>query len=122
MPNVEVAYWYLSCLTAQLALIAYIIFFIAAIKLRIKNTWNKQKEYVFAPTYLSVSLYAIGAIGSFIGLFAGFMLPGDTTMPLWKFNAMLAAGIIIICAIPITVMIIRKNRSSQRNLIKVEIV
>ncbi len=110
MPNVETAYWYLSCLTAQLALIAYIIFFIAAIKLRIKNTWDKQKEYVFGPTWVSVSFYALGIIGCSIGLFAGFVLPGDTSMPLWKFNVMLALGIIITCTIPVIVMIVKKAR------------
>ncbi len=110
MPNIETAYWYLSCLTAQLALIAYIIFFIAAIKLRIKNTWDKQKEYVFAPTWISISFYILGIIGSLIGLFAGFMLPGDTSMTLFRFNAMLAIGITTTCIIPIIVIIVKKRK------------
>ena len=112
MPNVEIAYWYLSCLTAQLALIAYIIFFIAAIKLRVKNTWNKQKEYVFGPTWCSVFFYILGIIGSLIGLFAGFMLPSnDASMPLWKFNALLAIGIITTCIIPVIVKIAKKRQA-----------
>jgi len=109
MPDVETAYWYLSCLTAQLALIAYIIFFIAAIKLRIKTSWDKQKEYIFAPTWISVFFYALGIIGSLAGLFAGFILP-DTSMPLWKFDAMLAMGMIITCIIPAIVKVVKKCR------------
>ncbi len=110
MPNVETAYWYLSCLTAQLALIAYIIFFIAAIRLRVKNTWDKKKEYVFGPTWLSVFFYSLGGIGSLIGLCAGFFLPGDTSISLLKFNIMLGSGIITICIIPVIVMITKKAK------------
>lgn len=109
MPNVQTAYWYLSCLTAQLALIAYILFFIAAIKLRITNSWDKQKEYVFGPTWISVFFYTLGIIGSLIGLFTGFWLP-DTSMPLWKFDAMLAMGIIITCIIPLIVKVVKKGQ------------
>lgn len=114
MPNVETAYWYLSCLTAQLALIAYIIFFVAAIRLRVKNTWDKKKEYVFGPTWLSVTFYVLGMIGSLIGLFAGFFLPGDTSMSFWKFNAMLGTGIISVCIIPVIVMVLKKRKALRK--------
>lgn len=109
MPNVETAYWYLSCLTAQLALIAYIIFFIAAISLRVKNTWDKRTEYVFGPRWISVSFYILGIIGSLIGLFAGFILPGNASISLLKFNFMLAVGIIVTCVVPAIIMVVKSR-------------
>jgi len=47
MPNVEAAYWYLSCLTAQLALIAYIIFFDCRYKTENKKQLEQTKRVCF---------------------------------------------------------------------------
>jgi len=115
MPNVDIAYWYLSCLTAQLALIAYVIFFVAAIKLRLTHKWDKKTEYVFGPTALSVTFYVLGIIGSLIGLFAGFMLPGDPSISLSKFNTMLGIGLVVVCIIPLVVIKIKKNKEKARS-------
>ncbi|HBM16806.1 MAG TPA: amino acid transporter [Lentisphaeria bacterium] len=115
MPNVDTAYWYLSCLTAQLALIAYVIFFIAAIKLRLTHKWDKKTEYVFGPTYLSVFFYTLGIIGSLLGLFAGFLLPG-TDISLVTFNIMLGSGLLIICIIPLIVIHLKKQKNKLQSL------
>ncbi len=100
MPTIQSAYWFLSDLTAQLALISYIIFFISAIILRKKYAWDKDKNYSFARKNISIFFYYLGVVGSIAGIIAGFILPGNDMMPLWEFDLMLIIGILITLIIP----------------------
>lgn len=109
MPNIQSAYWFLSDLTAQLALIAYVIFFIAAIKLRLTRKWNPATTYSLKNRFVSVAIYVVGIITCITGMGMGFILPGNSFISLKTFDAMLISGIIISLLIPATVILFRKN-------------
>lgn len=68
-PNVNSSYWILSALTAQFALLYYVILFAAAIKLLRKTIQSKLNKT------LSVLLPSVGAVISFIGIIVGFVPP-----------------------------------------------
>jgi glutamate:GABA antiporter len=113
MPSIQSAYWLLSDLTAQLALIAYVIFFAAAIKLRMTHTWDKG-EYRFGPRFISIAFYMIGLITCFAGIIAGFFLPaGSGGMSPLKFDFILVIGILAFLIIPVIIIIFRKLKSNK---------
>lgn len=66
-PNVNSAYWILSALTAQFALLYYVILFAAAMKL-LKQTAKYKK-------FLSILLPCLGGLISIIGILVGFLPP-----------------------------------------------
>jgi len=107
MPSIKSAYWLLSDLTAQLALIAYIIFFAAAIKLRMKYKWIKKVQYTVGPRWVSITFYVIGLITCVLGIGAGFILPSGSGMSLFSFDSILVVGILIFLIIPSIIMIIK---------------
>jgi len=109
MPNIQSAYWFLSDLTAQLALIAYVIFFISAIKLRLTRKWKSTTTYSLKNRYISVFIYAIGIITCITGMGMGFVLPSSSSISLKTFDAMLISGIIISLLIPSLIIFFRKN-------------
>lgn len=51
MPSVNEAYWYLSDLTAQLAVIAYILMFITAVKLKISSPLQEGQYEIFKDSF-----------------------------------------------------------------------
>ena len=114
MPSVKSAYWLLSALTAQLALIAYVIFFISAIKLRLQHHWIKEVEYTIGPKWVSITLYVIGAISCLLGIAAGFILPSGSGMTLLSFDSMLLVGILFFLFIPAIIMITKAYRNKKR--------
>ena len=113
MPSIQSAYWLLSDLTAQLALIAYVIFFAAAIKLRMTHSWDKG-EYRFAPRFISITLYVIGLVTCLAGIIAGFFLPaGSGGMSPLKFDSILIIGILVFLIIPTIIIIVKKVKNNK---------
>ena len=109
MPSIKSAYWLLSDLTAQLALIAYVIFFAAAIKLRLTHKWDKRVHYTFGPKWLSIVMYVVGLITCLLGIAAGFYLPsGSGGLSMLSFDLTLICGIAIFFIIP-TIIILGKK-------------
>ncbi|HJO94387.1 MAG TPA: amino acid permease [Victivallales bacterium] len=113
MPSIKSAYWLLSDLTAQLALIAYVIFFIAAIRLRLKYKWIKKVEYTAGPKWFSITIYVIGAIACILGILAGFILPSGSGMTLLSFDSILLVGIGIFLVIPAIIMIVKGYKKKK---------
>ena len=113
MPSVKSAYWLLSDLTAQLALIAYVIFFIAAIKLRLQHHWIKKVEYTVGPKWVNITLYVIGTITCLFGIGAGFILPSGSGMTLLSFDSILLVGILFFLVIPAIIMTVKALKNNK---------
>jgi glutamate:GABA antiporter len=101
MPTVNSSYWLLSDLTAQLALIFYVIFFVAAIKLR--DNKNSVKSAYFIPGGKPVLwlVCGVGLIASILTILVGFLPPSQ--VPADKvvlFEVFLIAGLVIACSLP----------------------
>lgn len=76
--NINSSYWILSAITAQFALLYYILLFIAAIKLLLptqKNTFNKM---------LAIFFPVLGCIMCVLGIIVGFV-PPEFVQPKDKF-------------------------------------
>ena len=95
-PNVNNAYWILSALTSQFALIYYVILFMAAIKL--VGNCKQNKTPGSSKTLINFGLLILAIITSVIGIGVGFIPP--TSIPgnsLWKFELLLIAGLVLFC-------------------------
>jgi glutamate:GABA antiporter len=110
MPDIKSAYWLFSDLTAQLALIAYVIFFIAAIKLRLTHNWDKG-DFKVAPKFVSISMYVVGLLTCLAGIIAGFVLPdGSAGMSAGTFDSILLSGILLFLIIPVVIIFSKKRK------------
>ena len=108
-PNVSAAYWFLGEMTVVLAIGAYVIFFIATMKLRNEYEWKKGVHYIWGPKIASFSMYIIGIVVSIIGVAAAFYLPSqDTKMSIYWFNFWLAIGTVLAILFPLAIIQIRK--------------
>ncbi len=100
MPSVHSAYWFLSDLTAQLAVIAYIGMFLAAVKLRL-NVPTKPGQFTIGRHPIGTVLVAfLGCFGCLIAMIVGFIPTQDTLMPTWRFDTLLGLGLVIALIIP----------------------
>lgn len=101
MPSVSGAYWILSAMTSQLAVLFYIFFFAAAIKLRYKEN-NTPRAYRIPGGKTGIWIVGCCGIISCIFTFAlGFVPPpGITIGSLTRFEVILVVGIVIFCIPP----------------------
>ncbi len=92
--EISTSYWILSDLTAQLALIYYICFFAAAIRLRY-TTKAQEKAYRIPGGKIGMCLVAgIGIVTCLAAIVFGFVPPTDGSLtPDSHFQLILAAGI-----------------------------
>lgn len=101
MPTVNSSYWLLSIITAQLALIVYVILFLAAIKLHF--TKPNVKRYFQIPGG-KVGMWITTILGLSICLFAfivGFIPPTDIQIiSVTLYEALLCGGILLVLMIP----------------------
>ncbi|WP_395947457.1 APC family permease [Caedibacter taeniospiralis] len=100
MPSVNSAYWFLSALTAQLAVLAYIGMFAAAIKLRLSNELKPGQYMIFGGVKGTIMMAVLGFIGCIIAISVGFIPTSDVSMPALDFDLLLLGGIVIALFIP----------------------
>ncbi|MCC2666665.1 MAG: gadC, partial [Gammaproteobacteria bacterium] len=102
MPSVNSAYWVLSNLTAQLALLFYILLFAAAIRLRYKHA-HVSRAYHIPGGNIGVWLVCSMGILTCIGaILLGFMPPAKINMgSVLKYEAILITGILLCCLLPL---------------------
>lgn len=100
LPSVHSAYWFLSDLTAQLALIAYIGMFFAAIKLRLSYAVKPNQFVIPGGVKMTIGLSIIALFVCIASIIVGFIPTPDVAMPNASFIELLAAGIIIALGIP----------------------
>ncbi len=101
MPEVKAAYWMLSVLTAQLALLMYVFMFAAAIKLRYSAA-EIIRPYRIPGGKLGIWLVAgVGLFTSVLGIAIGFIPPSKIyTGSYINYVLSLAFGILFFCLIP----------------------
>jgi len=101
MPSVNSSYWVLSNLTAQLALLFYILLFAAAIRLRYTHP-NKVRSFRIPGGKIGVWVVCGTGILTCIGaIILGFLPPSQVELGnIFKYEAILILGIIICCLPP----------------------
>lgn len=100
MPSVNSAYWYLSDLTAQLAVLAYLGMFAAALKLRMKHPVKPSQFEIYKGTVGTTIMVVLGCIGCISAMLVGFIPTEDAGMSALKFDSLLIAGMVIALVIP----------------------
>lgn len=98
IPTVNEAYWLLSVMTAQLAVLFYILLFLAALRLRYKEGCQARVYCIPGGKFgiwLTVSLGLFACITTF---FIGFFPPaGVEVNNFLKFDGILILGILLFC-------------------------
>lgn len=96
-PNVNSAYWLLTALTSQLALLFYILLFSAAIKLRYKHA-HQPRAYKLPGGNLSMWLVAgIGILACGCTILLGFVPPKQLHLTyIWLYELFLIGGIVLV--------------------------
>ncbi|KEI35567.1 APC family permease [Allofrancisella frigidaquae] len=105
MPSVNEAYWYLSDLTAQLAVIAYILMFITAIKLKISQPLQQGQYEIYKGLFGTVTMAILGCVGCFIAIVVGFIPIDNMDMNIMHFDALLLFGIVVTLIVPFVITI-----------------
>ncbi|QIV95766.1 amino acid/polyamine/organocation transporter (APC superfamily) [Allofrancisella inopinata] len=105
MPSVSEAYWYLSDLTAQLAVIAYIIMFIAAIKLKVSQPLQQGQYEIYKGLFGTVIMAILGCVGCFMAIVVGFIPIDNLNMSIMQFDTLLLVGIVVTLIVPFVITI-----------------
>lgn len=107
MPSVNEAYWYLSDLTAQLAVIAYILMFITAVKLKISQPLQEGQYEIFRGSIGTIIMAILGCIGCVVAIIVGFIPIDNIDMSVTKFDMLLIIGIVVALITPAVITIKR---------------
>lgn len=101
MPSVNSSYWILSNLTAQLALMFYIMMFAAAIRLRYKHAHVKRAYHIPGGKLGVWIVCGVGMITCLSAIMLGFLPPTQVTVGnIFKYEAILIIGILLCCIAP----------------------
>lgn len=101
LPTVNASYWLLSALTAQLALIVYIMMFAAFIQLRYSQAKRKRAYTVPGGNSVAWLLAGLAILTCLGAIIIGFFPPSEFTIgSLWLYELLLVLGILIFCVIP----------------------
>lgn len=101
LPSVNASYWLLSDLTAQLALMVYVMMFAAAIVLRVKHPNVKRAFRVPGGMFGMVLISGLGILTCLLGISLGFLLPEKAYFSsVWAYDGFLAVGIILLSLPP----------------------
>jgi glutamate:GABA antiporter len=105
LPTVTSAYWLLSDMTAQIALVYYMSIFVSAVYLRYKFPKRDPDAYMVPGGNKVMWLLAImGILACTVSITAGFFPPSDLklTTPL-TFEIILIVGVVIFIAMPFVI-------------------
>lgn len=98
IPSVNDAYWLLSVMTAQLAVLFYIFLFLSAWRLRFKVTDRKRAYCIPGGNWGIGSVTVVGLTGCLLTLILGFFPPqGIKVHNLLKFDLILFSGLLLFC-------------------------
>ncbi len=109
MPTVNSSYWVLTAITAQLAMLFYIILFAAGIYLRYKKP-EVIRSYKIPCGNMGIwILGGLGILSSIFLIFLGFVPPSQIKVgSLFVYETILIVGIIVLCLPPIFIYAFRK--------------
>jgi amino acid transporter len=101
MPTVNSSYWVLSNLTAQLALLFYILLFAAAIRLRYRHPQVDRAYRVPGGNWGIWLVCGAGIVTCMGAIILGFVPPPRIiTSGLMRYEVILIAGTVICCSLP----------------------
>lgn len=104
MPSIQTAYWLLTVMTAQLALLVYVGMFAAAIKLHLSRP---HVERSFKIPGKNLGMFIVAGTGLLTCIFAiglGFFPPEQIDIKhLWLYEVTLIGGMAILCLPPIII-------------------
>lgn len=102
MPSVNSSYWILSNLTAQLALLFYILMFAAAIRLRHKHAQVKRAYRIPGGSWGIWVVCLIGMTTCAGAIILGFLPPTQIAVGnVLQYEAILIMGILVCCLCPL---------------------
>lgn len=102
MPSVNSSYWILSNLTAQLALIFYILLFAAAIRLRYKHKHVKRAYRIPGRSWGIWVVCGVGIVTCLSAIVLGFLPPSQIAVGnVFRYEAILITGILSCLFLPI---------------------
>lgn len=113
LPSVNSAYWLLTAMTAQLAMMVYMMLFLAAWSLRIKQA-NRPRPYrIPGPNAVMGCVCLIGMLACLVTIALGFAPPLDVHFKggVWWYDAILLGGIILLLGLPFFAVRSRSNLS-----------
>jgi amino acid transporter len=113
-PTINGSYWALIALTAQLALLFYILFFAAAIVLRYKQPHQLRAYQIPGKQWGMCLVAGTGMITCLIAIVLGFLPPQEIRLGVlsnaWLYAGLLTLGIIICCLPP---LILHKHKMKK---------
>jgi amino acid transporter len=115
MPTVNGSYWVLSNLTAQLALLFYIILFAAAIRLHHKQPHVKRAYRIPGGRFGIWGVCGIGILTSLFAMMVGFIPPTQVAIGNIVIYESILIGGIVICCLPAFVLYAIKFKVKRKN-------
>ncbi len=110
LPTVMSSYWFLSALSAQLALVMYLFVFAAVLKLRYSHP-NKTRPAPVPGGKLGIWCVAsLGIFSSVAAIVLGFLPPTDMVVDVYGYSLALIIGIVLFL-VPVLFL---KNKSKHR--------
>lgn len=111
-PTINKSFWLLSLVTAQLALLVYIILFATAIKLSYTKAHVKRFFKIPGNKVGIWSVCLLGGISCLVIIGLGFIPPAQIPVKnVFRYELLLFAGILFACLIPF--LLFKKNRASK---------
>lgn len=114
MPSVNSSYWILVALSSSLYMIAYVLMFLAALRLRKKNSANAEAFQVPGGKKGLWTICIMGIFGAGFGCVVGFFPPSQLeTGGILHFETFLIGGALLFCSIPFLIYKLRKPHWRQ---------
>lgn len=110
MPSVNSSYWVLSNLTAQLALLFYILMFAAAIRLHYKHAHVKRAFRIPGGKFGIWLVCGVGIVTCIGAIILGFLPPSQVGVgKVFQYEAILIGGILLCCLPPFIIYNAKKR-------------
>jgi glutamate:GABA antiporter len=114
VPSVKEAYWLLSVMTAQLALLFYIILFLTAFRLRCQSPIQTPGTYRIPGGKVGIGFVTLLGLTACLATFIlGFLAPEVTESAHW--TRWLIVGIVVLCLIPYAIMSLRLKQTEKED-------
>ena len=109
MPNANSAFWIISALTTQFALIMYLLIFASVIRLRYTQA-EVKRGYRVPGKWLGIWLVAgLGMVSAVFGLFISFVPPEQLdTGGIWFYESYLIGGVVLLSLPPLLLIKFKK--------------
>lgn len=109
MPDVNSAFWIITALTVQFAMLMYMFIFAAAIRLRFTQPHQARRFKIPGQHFGICIVGGVGFLTCLFAFFIGYVPPAQlNTGDLWFYEGYLLASFILLCLAPIILIYIKK--------------